>query len=142
MKETKRLEELQGDRPRDENGNLLPFMVDGVAVNRNIYGLLEGADGRILRPEIHSSVLKLVHRVLNDMYEDGKLHPELVQRRITAANWREIEPRFDVDFPELRFCSASWKIRHFFKVYMPNFKQSKTSGKKRKSDDTKQSESG
>lgn len=121
-------EELADSREKNKNGKKVTFKVNGKAVSRSLWGILERADGTPAPPEVYDDVRDLIYLILDEFYEDGKLHPQLVQNKLTMNNWREIIPRFDRDFPEFRLCSADWKIKTFFTICMPSWKLARGHG--------------
>lgn len=104
------------------------FKVNGIGVNRYLWGSLERADGTPVPPEAYSDIQDLIYETLDELYHDGKLDPSLVQRKLTTANWREIGAKVGKDWPEFEYCSANWKLRAFLRVYMPTWKEKRGLG--------------
>lgn len=131
--EEKKKIEVAGGRAKNNGGTKVEtFKVDDVAVNFHLWGILERMDGTFVPPEVYKSVKDVVYAALDELYEDGKLDPLLIPGKLTVANYRTIQPKFDLDFPEVNYCSAAWKIKHFFQIWMPSWKSTRKLGGKPK----------
>lgn len=127
--------DLAGGRPKNKSGKKASTLkIDGVAVNASLWGILERLDGTLVPPAVYSALQDLIYLILDELYADGKLDSRLVPKSLTTENWRYIRPKFDADFPEVHYCSAHWKLRHFFQIWMPSWKSTRKLGMKRKSE--------
>lgn len=103
------------------------LVVDGVTVNAKTF-FMENRSGNRVHGTTYPAYVAAVQAIIEEADAENLLPADYQTDHISADAWKWINTRIFKNFPEFTYCNGNWKLREFFRVYLPNYK---TKGKRR-----------